>query len=152
MKEPKQELFEAARDRVQTSETLRPYGPILLFGWESIKIPGFEQFDADRYLGYLASGPEGNLVEFAEGFCHQAGVDAGEMGRRLENLAGELLSYPQAAALRGVHHSVIYDAIHAGRLTPVTVAGRQVLRRADVEALSIRPNKLRQRGEASEQR
>jgi excisionase family DNA binding protein len=45
----------------------------------------------------------------------------------------DLVSISQAAELRGVSHAAIQDLIKRGRLAPVEVAGRRLLRRGDVQ-------------------
>jgi hypothetical protein len=44
----------------------------------------------------------------------------------------ELISQADAAKLRGVSRASISELIARGRLVPVTVAGRKLLRRSDV--------------------
>lgn len=46
---------------------------------------------------------------------------------------------PQSAAqLKDVQTSSVYDAVHAGRLTPYSVFGQTVLKKTDVEAWTVR--------------
>ena len=50
-----------------------------------------------------------------------------------DNLS-ELISQTQAAKLRGVTREAIADLIRRGKLVPIEVAGRKLLRRSDVES------------------
>jgi excisionase family DNA binding protein len=51
----------------------------------------------------------------------------------------DLISISEAARIRNVSHSAIQDLIERGRLEAVSVAGRRLLRRAEVENFQPEP-------------
>ena len=55
--------------------------------------------------------------------------------------AEEFVTVREAAALKGVPVQTLYKAIERGTLSPETVFGRIVLRRAQVEAYAPRPRR-----------
>ncbi|MGB9179080.1 MAG: hypothetical protein WCB68_07505 [Pyrinomonadaceae bacterium] len=50
------------------------------------------------------------------------------------NSVDDLISISEAARIRGVTHGAIQDLLARGKLTPVVVAGRRLLRRGEVKA------------------
>lgn len=52
---------------------------------------------------------------------------------------GDLITQAEAARLRGVTQVAIADLIRRGRLSPVEIAGRKHLRRADVLGFTEKP-------------
>jgi hypothetical protein len=66
------------------------------------------------------------------------------MARKVKkNLEGstmnDLVSISEAARIRGVTHGAIQDLIERGRLEPIVVAGRRLLRRNEVTGLEKLP-------------
>jgi excisionase family DNA binding protein len=60
------------------------------------------------------------------------------MAKKEKDGMEDLISQVEAAELRGVSKAAIADLIRRGRLQTVTVAGRPLLRRSDVEKFEPR--------------
>ena len=56
------------------------------------------------------------------------------MPKKKTDVLDDLISQGEAAEIRGVSRASINELIKRGRLTPVTVAGKVLLRRSEVEA------------------
>ena len=52
----------------------------------------------------------------------------------IDGTLGELISISEAARIRKVSHTAIQDLIKRGKLAVVTVGGRRLLRRGEVES------------------
>jgi excisionase family DNA binding protein len=56
------------------------------------------------------------------------------MAKKKTDPLDDLISQKEAAEIRGVSRASINELIKRGRLTPVTVAGKALLRRSEVES------------------
>jgi hypothetical protein len=56
-----------------------------------------------------------------------------------ENILEDYISQAEAARIRGVSNQAIGDLIKRGRLIPLRVAGRNLLRRSDIESFVAQP-------------
>ncbi len=78
------QMQDAATNRVNQSDALRPYAPILLFEWNTL--PGFKPFDKDKYLRWLSTdGSEQDIVHAMEMLCGFADATPETVEKRMHN-------------------------------------------------------------------
>jgi hypothetical protein len=72
---------------------------------------------------------------------HDASINCSRMKKKTqrETSMDDLVSISEAARLRGVTHAAIQDLIARDRLSVIEVAGRRLLKRADVVGFEPQP-------------